>query len=33
MAKKSQIAKANKKPKFKTRNISRCLGAEEERGF
>ncbi len=33
MAKKSQIAKSNKKPKFSTRIVRRCFKCGRNRGF
>jgi len=33
MAKVSQIAKSNKKPKFKTRTVSRCFRCGRNRGY
>ncbi len=33
MAKKSQIAKSKKKPKFKTRKVLRCFRCGRKRGY
>ncbi len=33
MAKKSQIAKSNKKPKFKDRTVRRCFKCGRKRGY
>lgn len=33
MAKKSQIAKSQKKPKFSTRKVRRCFKCGRKRGF
>lgn len=33
MAKKSQIAKSNKKPKFSTRIVRRCFRCGRKKGF
>lgn len=33
MAKKSQIAKSNKKPKFPTRKVRRCFRCGRTRGY
>ena len=33
MAKKSQIAKSNKKPKFSVRTVNRCFRCGRKRGY